>query len=178
MVSISHGYLSVVHIVNVASECATAGPGDYSSVRPPYFAEVLLRIYTKNPKFYGLVQAGYRAAMANLAMRFQTDTEGNILLPDIDINQAENGLVPTPPATEAPTTPKATSREHSFTHRKTTSGSTPYSENSFTTVAPDFVPPSPLGTVNRKLRNTRKRERDHSPDTPGQAEGSSNKKRK
>ncbi|KAF5309226.1 hypothetical protein D9619_012739 [Psilocybe cf. subviscida] len=159
-------------------ECASAGPGDYSCVMPPYFAEVLLRIYTKNPKFFGLVQAGYRVVMSDLAMRFQTDAEESILLPDIEVNRAEDGMAPTPPETEAPSTPKATSRDSSFTHRKSASGSTPYSENSFTTVAPDFVPPSPLGTVNRKLKNTNKRERDHSLDMPGQAEGSSNKKRK
>ncbi|KAF8905721.1 hypothetical protein CPB84DRAFT_1745279 [Gymnopilus junonius] len=43
-----------------------AGPGEYSNLRPQYFAEDLLRVYTKDPKNVWLVQAGYRAVLEQL----------------------------------------------------------------------------------------------------------------
>ncbi|TFK53350.1 HD-domain/PDEase-like protein [Heliocybe sulcata] len=46
--------------------CENAGPGDMSQLMPEVFGEVLLRIYTKDQRFYGIVQAGYRAVLANM----------------------------------------------------------------------------------------------------------------
>ncbi|KAE9406824.1 hypothetical protein BT96DRAFT_987093 [Gymnopus androsaceus JB14] len=38
----------------------TANDGDYSTLRPFVFAEVLLRVFTKKKQFHGIIQAGYR----------------------------------------------------------------------------------------------------------------------
>lgn len=119
--------------------------GDYSGMTPQWFAEELIQVYTKKPQFFGLVQAGYRAVLANMPN-------------DVDLTRLETLVTtstfdPTPPATEAPSTPKAKdhSRNSSFSF-PTTSGpyGTPFSNNSFTTVPSSFVPGSP--TRNDKKR--------------------------
>jgi len=43
-----------------------AGLGDYSITRPACHAEILLRIYSKKSKYFGLVQTAYRAVLADL----------------------------------------------------------------------------------------------------------------
>ncbi|KZT23172.1 HD-domain/PDEase-like protein [Neolentinus lepideus HHB14362 ss-1] len=49
-----------------ADRCENAGPGDMSYLMPSVFSEVLLRVYTKDERFYGIIQAGYRAVLANM----------------------------------------------------------------------------------------------------------------
>ncbi|KAF8164734.1 hypothetical protein B0H34DRAFT_686383 [Crassisporium funariophilum] len=131
-----------------------AQSGDYSGVMPQYFAEDLLRVYTKKSQFFGLVQAGYRAILASMPDQLEASPPPETL--------AASGVVgPTPPATEAPSTPTQThSRTGSFT--LLTGGgisasaggeviNTPFSNNSFTTVPPSFAPRSP-SQGSRKLR--------------------------
>ncbi|KAJ8517378.1 hypothetical protein ONZ45_g5413 [Pleurotus djamor] len=43
--------------------CSYASHGDYSTLMPATFGEVLMRVYVKSPEFYGLVQRGYRAVL-------------------------------------------------------------------------------------------------------------------
>ncbi|KAJ4475018.1 HD-domain/PDEase-like protein [Lentinula aciculospora] len=50
-------------------KCHKARDGDYSSLRPLVFAEVLLRVFTKKEEFHGIIQAGYH--------RIQRDTPHN-----------------------------------------------------------------------------------------------------
>ncbi|EPQ59809.1 HD-domain/PDEase-like protein [Gloeophyllum trabeum ATCC 11539] len=51
---------------NNPGRCETAGPGDVSLLMPSVFGEVLLRVYTKDERFFGIVQAGYRAVLAEM----------------------------------------------------------------------------------------------------------------
>jgi len=138
---------------------------------PAYFTEDLLRVYTKKPQFYGLIQAGYRAVLATLddygqklldqkIPDSQIDTEG--LGPVITDGESLKGFMkntagfdtgtvveaPTPPETEAPSTPKTHSRNTSFSFGSSASdlgtalkGS--IGPNNFTTVPPNYAPPSP-----------------------------------
>jgi len=126
-------------------------------------------VYTKKPQFYGLIQAGYRAVLATLdeysqklldqkIPDSQIDTEG--LGPVITDGEPLKGFMknttgtgtvveaPTPPETEAPSTPKTHSRNTSFSFGSSASdlgtalkGS--IGPNNFTTVPPNYAPPSP-----------------------------------
>ena len=135
-------------------------------------------MYTKKPQFYGLIQAGYRAVLATLdeysqklldqkIPDSQIDTEG--LGPVITDGEPLKGFMknttgtgtvveaPTPPETEAPSTPKTHSRNISFSFGSSASdlgtalkGS--IGPNNFTTVPPNYAPPSPTrgGPKSRK----------------------------
>ncbi|KIM40306.1 hypothetical protein M413DRAFT_446483 [Hebeloma cylindrosporum] len=137
------------------NESSKAERGVYSNLMPQYFAEHVLRIYTKKTDHFGLVQAGYRAVLASLQKKY----------PDLDVGMpvfTSDQLAPTPPATEAPTTPKAHSRTTSYTALGGGSGTTPFSNNSFTTVPQTFVPGSPSRTTKRAkgIKRTRDDEED------------------
>ena len=83
-----------------------------------------MRVYTKKVEFAEIVQEGYRAILTRLQQI------GQLFLDDVGAEQAaqEGSVVPTPPAMEAPTTPKAShSRKPSFTF-----GPSPFSINKFT----------------------------------------------
>jgi len=133
-----------------------AGRGDYSNLMPQYFAEDLLRIYTKKTNYFGPVQVGYRAVLKKLADQY----------PDLDVGipaTFSDPIAPTPPATEAPTTPKSHSRNVSFTFGNAGAGSglgtTPFSNNTFTTVSPTFIPGSPTQRTKRVMGTKRLRDR-------------------
>ncbi|KAF5343308.1 hypothetical protein D9756_011590 [Leucocoprinus leucothites] len=118
------------------SSCRNAEKGDYSTLQPERFAEVLLRIYTKKPEYWGRVQAGYRQILDSISIE-ETNTVDSI----------------TPPATEPPSTPPA--QVSSFTLDAGTSVGTKsarrFSNNSFTTVSPTFsMPKSPTRGGGRK----------------------------
>ncbi|PPR04920.1 hypothetical protein CVT24_007164 [Panaeolus cyanescens] len=167
-----------------ADVCAHPQPGDYSLLMPTYFAEVLLRIFSKNKNVFGIVQAGYRKVLKDLQEAIESgrikacdpaecsptcacachfapliQDVPAIMLTDID----DLASAPTPPATEAPSTPKAKahSRQGSFSFSGMGGGtggsaSTPFfNNNSFTTVPPNYVPPSPSAAAakNRKPRS-------------------------
>lgn len=108
---------------------APAVPGDYSNLMPQYHAEMLMRIYTKKVEYFGIIQAGYRACAAEInsaaALAERKDEGGS--------------MAPTPPETEAPTTPRIRSSP-SFNYGTGTGGGTPLLPNGFMTVPAGFVP--------------------------------------
>ncbi|KAJ7235299.1 hypothetical protein B0H12DRAFT_1027524, partial [Mycena haematopus] len=57
--------------------CARVQKGDSSTLKPAMFAEVYMTIFSKQPQYVGLVQAGYRALLKKdfLATNSDTDTE-------------------------------------------------------------------------------------------------------
>jgi len=113
--------------------------GSYSNLMPQYFAEILLRVYTKKAELIEIVQAGYRAILRDLEdqighLAFESDLPDQV---DVDENSSRIGLQkrsmnlePTPPVTQAPSTPKMSgSKIHS-----SVTYSTPFSNNEFMTV--------------------------------------------
>ncbi|KAF9558393.1 HD-domain/PDEase-like protein [Agrocybe pediades] len=128
-----------------------AQAGVYSNLIPAHFAEGLLRVYTKKTKYFGIVQAGYRDILRNLEKRLSTEEPVEGMTP-------LDPMAPTPPASEPPTTPKAHSRNLSFTFAAAGNKTTPFSDNSFTTVSPSFAPASPTQGSRKVTR--RKRSRD------------------
>lgn len=126
---------------------------------PTYHAELLVRVFTKTAEFMGVVQAGYRACLTEMPKHAPPQ-----------FAPSEDFVALTPPATEAPSTPRATSRVPSFNlGAPASTGATPFSVNNFATVAKNFVPASPT----RKAK-TVKRQRDSS----GESETSETKKRR
>lgn len=138
-----------MRLINPSSllESMKACRGEYSNVMPQYFAEEHLRIYTKKPEHFGLIQAGYRAILAQMQKTLNKEEDIS------SVNPAAS--VPTPPATEAPSTPR--SRNASLPKGSGPS-STPFSINSFTTVDPNFVPLSPIQATRRASGQKRQRE--------------------
>ena len=125
---------------------------------PQWFAEDLLRVYTKKPQFFGLVQAGYRAVLATMPNEFDLTRPETLVTP----STVDPSMAPTPPATEAPCTPKADghSRNSSFSFLTSSSTATPFSNNSFTTVPSSFAPTSPSQKSKKRRSATGKRLRD------------------
>ena len=129
---------------------------------PATFAESRLQVYTRDPTFvllllcrcfsvqlgfryYGIIQAGYRAVLETVPNLFLEkpisgrSEEHGINLSTRNISGASSA--PTPPATEAPSTPSRTlSRQASLT----VTDPRTFSNNSFTTVDVGFVPPNPI----------------------------------
>ncbi|KIL63305.1 hypothetical protein M378DRAFT_673967 [Amanita muscaria Koide BX008] len=162
---------------------AKAGPGDYCSLMPAYFAEVLLRVYTKQTDFFGIVQAGYRAVLAELEKMSTSGDEADFM-DSFPFPSLTNQEITTPPTTDPPSTPRALSRNQSSgfgvgslsrnssanfgpgtfsRHTSANFGAAPFSNNNFTTVSPTFRPPSP--TRAQKQPKSRKRTREQE-DTP------------
>ena len=139
---------------------------------PKWFAEDLLRVYTKKPQFFGLVQAGYRAVLASMPKELPE----TLAIPGI-----LDSMALTPPATEAPSTPKANrvSNNSSFSFPATSDPcTTPFSNNSFTTVPSSFVPGSPSRTSKKHRNASVKRSHDASQTSLSQREGGSKKRRR
>lgn len=83
--------------VSFYAEAAKADLGDFSTLMPSCFGEILLRVYTKDKQYFGLVQAGYRAVIEKLGLGPSEVEDGGQQHPM------------TPPITEAPTTPRTRS---------------------------------------------------------------------
>ncbi|KAF8665672.1 hypothetical protein AX16_000125 [Volvariella volvacea WC 439] len=126
-------------------QCANAGTGDYSNLQPAVFAEVYMSVYTKRPQFFGIVQAGYREVLQNISKRTADPLEGGA------------AIAPTPPASEAPSTPLAQPRRASLTFG---SRSNSFSNNNFTTVPPDYALGSPTRHSSAAKAKNAKRKRD------------------
>ena len=121
---------------------------------PQWFSEDFLRVYTKKPKFFGLVQAGYRAVLANMPNEFDLERPETLAVPS-----TLDSMAPTPP-TEAPSTPKAKvhSRDNSLSFQSASGPSaTLFSNNSFTTVPPTFTPGSPPQNSKKRRSASAKR---------------------
>ncbi|KAG9309841.1 hypothetical protein JVU11DRAFT_1149 [Chiua virens] len=174
------------------NECAQAASSDISLLMPSSFAEVWLRIYTKDGMFHGLIQAAYRHILKGLVSSephaqgmtpeepeepgaqaqdgFDPDTSGGVPVvtmisvdDDLDLEPATVKRWPgLPPVNQMPATPRGFSRNLSTAsigsgaeHRSRSTGRTPsFSDNQFTSVAPDFRAPSPT----RKPKSKRGRE--------------------
>ena len=144
---------------------------------PQWFAEDFLRVYTKKPQFFGLVQAGYRVVLANMPNEFDLERLETLVVPGL------GSMAPTPPATEAPSTPKAKghSRDSSFSFPCASGGpssTTPFSNNSFTTVPPTFTPSSPSQNSKKRRNASAKRLHDDSQTLLSQYDGNPKKKQK
>lgn len=100
-------------------ECSKAEPGDISSLMPATFGEVLLRIYTRDVRFFGLIQHGYRLVLQDLPL----SPEGEL-------------------STSSPTRPSTPTKVGAASPVRS-SGGRVFSNNSFTTVEPGYIPPSP-----------------------------------
>ncbi|KAK7043859.1 hypothetical protein VNI00_008024 [Paramarasmius palmivorus] len=133
-----------------------AQPGEYSTVMPSTFAEVLMRVYTKKPEFLYLVQAGYRAVLES----FRQAQSPPAMTPGIA----------TPPTTEPATSPQTMSidNETAFSskavplptpggNKRTNSITNTFSANEFTTVTPGYGMPSPSSTRRRTSSSAKKR---------------------
>lgn len=126
--------------------CRRAESGDVSLLMPEKFGELLLRIYTKEERFMGLVQTAYRHVLRTLPM--PGEAAGIVT------------IVPTPPATEAPSTPRALTSTLSFgvpqSRASRPFGRTPsYSDNQFTTLPPNCQSRSPTRISSRNLKRAR-----------------------
>ncbi|KAF8271686.1 hypothetical protein EI94DRAFT_1872018, partial [Lactarius quietus] len=86
---------------NRPNECFSARRGDLSLLMPAHFAEVLLRVYTKDVRFFGIVQAGYRSLLARTAKESEPTC--------IDVQGSESDGIP-----ERSRTPRTYSRVSSF----------------------------------------------------------------
>ena len=144
---------------------------------PQWFAEDFLRVYTKKPQFFGIVQAGYRAVLANMPNEFDLERLETLVVPgSLDLN---SNMALTPPATEEPSTPKMKvhSRDNSFSFPCASTSTTLFSNNSFTTVPPTFTPGSP--SRNGKKRRNASGKRLHNDDSSlSQLDGHLKKKQK
>jgi len=117
--------------------CREAGQGCYSNLMPRYFAELLMRIYTKKAEYAELIQEGYNAILSRL--------QKEPLPEDVD---ASRNVVSTPPATKAPMTPKPSgsglhSRNTSYTFVGVVG--TPFEHNKFTALKNRSVSPTRSG---------------------------------
>lgn len=126
--------------------CRRAESGDVSLLMPEKFGELLLRIYTKEERFMGLVQTAYRHVLRSLPIPGETAEIATI--------------VPTPPATEAPSTPTALTSAFGLgvpqSRASRPFGRTPsYSDNQFTTLPPNCQSRSPSRISSRSLKRTR-----------------------
>ncbi|KAI3605683.1 sam domain and hd domain-containing protein 1 [Moniliophthora roreri] len=141
------------------NKCRNAQPGDYSTVMPTTFAEVLMRVYTKESKYHYIVQAGYRSVLESFRQAQSPPTS------------AEAAQIATPPATEAPTSPRTTSFYNpsdnasppdANTNKRTNSMVTSFSANEFTTVTPNYglATPHGVGRSPGRQRTTSARKRD------------------
>ncbi|KAG1740233.1 uncharacterized protein EDB91DRAFT_1133849 [Suillus paluster] len=127
--------------------CRRAESGDVSLLMPEKFGELLLRVYTREERFMGLVQAAYRHVLRSL--------------PNTPDETAEIAIsVQTPPATEPPSTPRTLTRAISLgmpsSRTSRPFGRTPsYSDNQFTTLPPNCQSRSPTRTAPRNPKRVR-----------------------
>ena len=143
---------------------------------PPYFAEDLLRIFSKNKEksYIRAIQQGYRAVL--VAMSKEDDLEALATTTDADEEGCEDDIPtithagglgvlfeaspvaqgPSTPTEAAPSTPKPRARTLARTQSKSWSmgvhgsGGTPFSENNFTTLSLPPAPGSPTRQAKRK----------------------------
>ncbi|KAG6872253.1 hypothetical protein C0995_011512 [Termitomyces sp. Mi166 len=143
------------------NESSHAERGVYSNLMPQFFAELLVRIYTRDIDYFGVIQAGYRRCLQKLPSQINDPTPDELVLkPMFPVATSSDGSLeelaptPNPPVQEVlgPTTPRTFSRVSSFS-RPSLGGSadpTPFCNNNFTTVEMSFAPPSPSHKAKRR----------------------------
>lgn len=134
--------------------CEKAKKEDISLLMPEVFGEVLLRVYTRDDRFFGIIQAGY-----------------NTLLKALGGGPSEDPLQspprsPTPPVFPAPSTPprktRPLSRVHSAGARLLSLGTTP-TPNTFMAVTKDFQGRAASPTRRKSGKRERDAEKGESP---------------
>ena len=95
---------------------------------PATFGEVLLRIYARDVRFFGLIQHGYRLVLQDLP---SLPEEGPL------VSGFDNPSTPIRARTASPVR---------------SSAGRVFSNNSFTTVEPGYVPPSPTAEHVKRRR--------------------------
>ncbi|KAJ7595061.1 hypothetical protein C8J56DRAFT_456033 [Mycena floridula] len=119
--------------------CLTAKNGTHTGMLPAAFAEVVANIFTKEPHFFGVIQAGYIEVMKKLGHPFDTT------LPQDEETDEESDPPTAPPSTSA-------SGNASMTDVTGYASDTPsiHAVNPFYHVSRDWFPPSPHSTRKRK----------------------------
>ncbi|KZP19123.1 HD-domain/PDEase-like protein [Athelia psychrophila] len=136
---------------SMPNKCTSVKEGDVSMLMPISFAEVFLRVFTKDSQHFGVVQAAYREVLKTLPS------------PD-DIPATVQPMHTDGPLT-APSTPHSKSASlpgiDNTVTPKTTTSTTPISRsaNSFTAVPLNHAPTSPHQNY-RRTSASRKRDRD------------------
>ncbi|KAF5353677.1 hypothetical protein D9758_008643 [Tetrapyrgos nigripes] len=82
------------------NKCYPAREGDYSSLRPTVYAETVLQVFTKDPDFFGVVQAGYRHVVESLGP--EALMTASVAADTVAMEEERS---PSPVPTEAPSTP-------------------------------------------------------------------------
>lgn len=148
--------------IRPSSVCREASQGCYSNLKPLYFFESLLRVYTKKAEFAEIIQEGYNAILGQLQHEYESGKGKPSLLDDnachdsIGPGERAVGEIASPLAT-APTTPKTPgsglhSRNPSFTIPSGVgvSEGTPFARNRFTEIPKNSsVSPPRTGTAMR-----------------------------
>ncbi|KAG5350405.1 hypothetical protein C0989_011193 [Termitomyces sp. Mn162] len=135
-----HGFLDS-HFeprLTINIEPSHAERGVYSNLMPQFFAELLVRIFTRDVDYFGVIQAGYRRCLQKLPSQINDPTPDQLVLepmfpitppvqsqsqsfaeitptPSPPVLANDHGLVPSAPApVPVPTTPRTFSRVSSF----------------------------------------------------------------
>ncbi|KAI0041582.1 HD-domain/PDEase-like protein [Auriscalpium vulgare] len=113
--------------------CANAQKGDLSTLMPRIFGEILLRVYTKEMRFFGIVQAGYRSILERW---FEENKKAESEAPGTE----QNSPAATEEHIERPRTPvkRQLSKVSSFKSTAGDSGGAALEHNSFTRVPAHF----------------------------------------
>ncbi|KAI6119258.1 hypothetical protein EDD17DRAFT_1482744 [Pisolithus thermaeus] len=140
-----------------------ADHSDISLLMPSVFAEVWLRVYTKDCQFFGLIQAAYRQILKMLQPSEGAATSDEQQPADeVAPEELDDPEVMVNEQLHRPSTPLA-SNTIGANRRGRTFGRTPsFSDNAFTTVPPNFRDVSP----SRKPRSKRAREGEESGSMP------------
>ncbi|KAI0333467.1 hypothetical protein GY45DRAFT_1352233 [Cubamyces sp. BRFM 1775] len=69
-----------------------ANPDDVSVTLPSSFGEIMLRVYTREPRFYGLIQLGYREVLRHFQMPSSPLVEADNADPDMSPDVAGTGV--------------------------------------------------------------------------------------
>ena len=131
---------SALLIMWAIAECGKANYSDISLLMPKWFAEVWLRVYTKDETFHGLIQAAYRHILKNLTSASDQSVEeaqeegfnpdilggpvvvGGDLDLDLDLEPVKAWRPETPTLGNGPSTPGGFSRNVSAVSASSASG--------------------------------------------------------
>ncbi|KAL1743865.1 hypothetical protein HDZ31DRAFT_39918 [Schizophyllum fasciatum] len=98
-----------------------AGPGDYSTLAPEVCGEVLIQIFTKQRRFYGVVQNAYRRVVENAKTQPTTP-----VIPALDAALPTPSLTAPPHRVTPPSTPPAVLQPTNASPSPLTGGQSPH----------------------------------------------------
>ncbi|KAJ3717984.1 hypothetical protein C8R42DRAFT_157395 [Lentinula raphanica] len=109
-----------VKFYSKTGNCDQADGGDYSTLRPLVFAEVLLRVFTKKAEFLGIIQAGYRRLpelsslqnhdQAPASMEVEVAEGGTTIQNTRSTRDSYTSFAPTSSGSDLPMSPPVTER--------------------------------------------------------------------